>query len=162
MRLYSEIRTRYAILLAPERWERTCIPDVTYDTFDQALLLITIAYRSDLSSSTPLFVILTLAAICAHSALVVRSDATWRHSGISPEHLTYQSRLPNRYFDAARDVDDNNFDRKSGHGGRPVDAIGLDMQIPKTKALSLPVVQHTSHRQKRDQLPSCDCFEVLR
>jgi hypothetical protein len=43
----------------------------------------------------------------------------------------YQSRSPNQYSDAARDVDDSNLDRKSGHGGRPVNAIGLDMQTPK-------------------------------
>jgi hypothetical protein len=81
---------------------------------------------------------LSLTTICAHSALVVRSDATWRHSRISPEHSTYQSRLTNRYFDAFRNVDESNLDRKSGHGGRPIDATCR----PPKKALSLPAAQH--------------------
>jgi hypothetical protein len=81
---------------------------------------------------------LTLTAICTHSALVVRSDAAWRRSRISPKHSTYQSRLPNRYFDAVRDVDESNLDRKSGHGGRPIDATCR----PPKKALSLPAAQH--------------------
>lgn len=55
----------------------------------------------------------------------------------------YWSRIRNQYFDAARDVDNSNLDRKSGHGGWSADAIGLDMQTPK-KALSLPVAQHTT------------------
>jgi hypothetical protein len=106
--------------------------DVIYDTFDQASLLTTIAYRSDFSSSTPCLSAPTLTAIYAHSALVLQSDATWRHVRISPEHWTYQSRLSYRYFDVASDVDESNLDRKSDHGGRPVDATCR----PPKKALS--------------------------
>jgi hypothetical protein len=131
MKLYSEVFTSYAILLALYRWCRTRISDVDYDVLGQASLLITIAYQPDFSSSTILFVILTLTAICGHSsALFVQSDANGRHIRISPEYLTCQSHLPNRYFHAARDMDDSDLDRKSGHGGRPIDAIGLKMQTP--------------------------------
>jgi hypothetical protein len=66
----------------------------------------------------------------------MRSEGIWKYIRISAKHLTYQSRLSNRYFDAAIDVDDSNLDRKNGHGGWPIDAIGLDMQAPK-KSLEL-------------------------
>jgi hypothetical protein len=67
---------------------------------------------------------------------------TFRLSRAIGRNLGAQSHQPRtfdvRYFDAVRDVDENNLDRKSGHGGRPIDAT---CRSPK-KALSLPAAQH--------------------
>jgi hypothetical protein len=90
-----------------------------------------------------LIVVLTLTAICAHCALVVRSDATWRHIRMSPEHLTYRAAHRIDILTQLETWTTKNLDRKNWHGGQPIDAIGLDMQIPPSPLFSLPAAQHT-------------------